>query len=70
MPVDVGDFREGAPQCQEAGGRFVHQQDGYIYPDCPGGFDEHYDMSLWRASLVTGLGHQMVRRSWSELKPR
>jgi len=52
--VDVGDFREDAPQCQEACGRFFHQQDGYTYPECPGGFDAHYDMSLWLTEGMTG----------------
>jgi hypothetical protein len=51
--IDVGDFREGAPQCQEACGRFFHQQSGYTYPDCPGGLAAHYDMSLW---LTEGMG--------------
>jgi len=52
--VDVGDFREGAPQCQEACGRFFHQQEGYTYPECPGGFDAHYDMSLWLTQGMSG----------------
>ena len=45
VPVYVGDFREGAPQCPEACGRFFHT-DG-DYSGCEGGDDQHYDLSLW-----------------------
>jgi hypothetical protein len=52
--IDVGDFREGAPQCLESCGRFFHQQAGYTYPNCPGGAAGHYDMSLWLTQGMSG----------------
>lgn len=51
VDVYIGDIREDAPQCDEDCGRFFHQ-DG-TYPDCPGGYDHHYDQSLW---LTQGMG--------------
>ena len=45
MPVYVGDYREGAPQCPEACGRFFHQDGDFSL--CPNGVDARYDMSLW-----------------------
>lgn len=53
VPVYVNDIRENAPQCAATCGRFFNRQDGYQYPNCPGGFDNHYDMSLW---LTDGFG--------------
>ena len=53
VPIYVNDIREDAPQCAEACGRFFHQESGYTYPDCSGGFANHYDMSIW---LTDGFG--------------
>ncbi|WP_199040741.1 hypothetical protein [Glycomyces salinus] len=51
VDVYIGDIREDAPQCAEDCGRFFHQDGNY--PDCPGGYDHHYDQSLW---LTQGMG--------------
>ncbi|GAB3228280.1 hypothetical protein GCM10027447_20290 [Glycomyces halotolerans] len=51
VDVYIGDIREDAPQCVEDCGRFFHR-DG-AYPNCPGGYDHHYDQSLW---LTEGMG--------------
>ena len=46
VPIYVGNLDAGgAPQCPEACGRFFHQDGNYN--SCPGGYDNHYDMSLW-----------------------
>jgi hypothetical protein len=54
VPVYVGDVREGAPQCPTVCGRFFNQQAGYTYPNCPGGYANHYDMSLWLTEGMSG----------------
>jgi len=41
------DSFENAPQCDQDCGRFFHREAGYAYPNCAGGRDQHYDMSLW-----------------------
>ncbi|MCH7230847.1 cellulose binding domain-containing protein [Glycomyces sp. L485] len=51
LDVYIGDIREDAPQCAEDCGRFFHQDGNY--PNCPGGYDHHYDQSLW---LTEGMG--------------
>lgn len=51
VDIYVNDIREDAPQCAEECGRFFNR--GGSYPDCPGGYDHHYDMSLW---LTAGFG--------------
>lgn len=53
VPVYVGMIRENAPECDQRCGRFFHKESGYQYPDCPGGFANHYDLSLW---LTDGFG--------------
>ncbi len=45
--IDVGHIREEAPECLQACNRFFNRQAGFNYPDCPGGFEEHFDLSLW-----------------------
>jgi len=54
VAVYVNDIRENAPQCAEACGRFFHQQPNYMYPSCQGGFDKHYDMSIWLTDGFSG----------------
>lgn len=54
VPVYVGDYFEGAPQCAQVCGRFFHQQPGYNYPQCPGGKANHYDQSLWLTEGMNG----------------
>src|SRR5690606_37944438 len=54
VPIYVGDVRENAPQCPEVCGRFFNRQLGHTYPDCPGGYDNHYDLSLWLTEGMTG----------------
>jgi hypothetical protein len=51
VDIYVNDIRENAPQCATACGRFFNR--GGSYPNCPGGYDRHYDMSLW---LTSGFG--------------
>lgn len=51
VDVYIGDIREDAPQCAEDCGRFFHQDGNY--PNCPGGYEHHYDQSLW---LTQGMG--------------
>ncbi|WP_211228509.1 hypothetical protein [Glycomyces tenuis] len=51
VDIYIGDIREDAPQCAEDCGRFFHQDGNY--PNCPGGYDHHYDQSLW---LTQGMG--------------
>jgi hypothetical protein len=53
VPVYVGDIRENAPQCPQACGRFFNRETT-TYPDCPGGADSHYDMSLWLTDGFSG----------------
>lgn len=48
------DSFENAPQCAQACGRFFNRQPGYAYPSCPGGRDNHYDMSLWLTEGMSG----------------
>jgi len=48
------DSFEDAPQCSQDCGRFFHRQAGYQYPDCEGGRDNHYDMSLWLTEGFSG----------------
>ena len=48
VPVYVGqNDGEGAPRCPSSCSRFDHREAGYTYPSCPGGFDDHFDLSLW-----------------------
>lgn len=68
VPVYVGDFREDAPQCPEACGRFFHT-DG-DYSGCAGGFDAHYDLSLWltdgfEAAVGSDWGQRMAPESFN-----
>lgn len=48
------DSFESAPQCAQACGRFFNREPGYTYPNCPGGRDNHYDMSLWLTEGMPG----------------
>ena len=52
VDIYVNDINEDAPQCSEPCGRFFHQDGNY--PNCPGGADHHYDMSLWLTSGFSG----------------
>jgi hypothetical protein len=54
VPIYVNDIRENAPQCAETCGRFFNRQSGYDYPNCPGGFANHYDMSIWLTDGFSG----------------
>jgi hypothetical protein len=54
IPVYVNDIRENAPQCAQVCGRFFNQQAGYQFPNCTGGFANHYDMSLWLTDGFSG----------------
>lgn len=48
VPIYVGqNDGEGAPRCPSSCSRFDHREEGYTYPSCPGGFDNHFDLSLW-----------------------
>jgi Cellulose binding domain len=51
VDIYVNNIRENAPQCSQECGRFFNR--GGSYPNCPGGYDHHYDMSLW---LTAGFG--------------
>jgi hypothetical protein len=67
IPIYVNDIRENAPQCAAACGRFFHQQEGFAYPECEGGADKHYDMSLWlTAGFSGGAGGDWGQRVASE----
>lgn len=39
--------RQGSPECAPACSRSAHQNGKY--PDCPGGYDSHFDESFWLA---------------------
>src|SRR5690606_23580886 len=47
---------ENAPQCVQSCGRFFAYRQGqnYNYPNCPGGAENHYDMSLWLTEGMSG----------------
>lgn len=45
--IDTGHIREDAPECLQACNRFFNRQPGFDYPECPGGFEAHFDLSLW-----------------------
>ncbi|MGC9666022.1 cellulose-binding domain-containing protein [Planosporangium sp. 12N6] len=61
VDIYVNDIREGAPQCGAPCGRFFHQDGNYA--GCPGGFDHHYDMSLW---LTQGMGIGGAGGDWGQ----
>lgn len=39
--------RDNAPDCPDACSRNAHQQGSYQFPDCPGGFENHFDQEVW-----------------------
>ncbi|KAL4864915.1 hypothetical protein BDV12DRAFT_158173 [Aspergillus spectabilis] len=56
---------EGVPQCEEACGRFFHQDGDYSF--CPGGKERHYDQSLWLTDgFEGGTGGDWGQRVGSE----
>lgn len=65
VDIYVNNIAENAPQCAPPCGRFFNQ-DG-DYSDCPGGFDHHYDMSLWLTKgMAGGAGGDWGQRVGSE----
>ncbi|WP_051393387.1 galactose-binding domain-containing protein [Glycomyces arizonensis] len=65
VDIYINDIREDAPQCSEDCGRFFHQDGNY--PNCPGGYDRHYDQSLWlTAGMGGGAGGDWGQRMGSE----
>ncbi|MDP9793617.1 hypothetical protein J2S43_002129 [Catenuloplanes nepalensis] len=65
VDIYVNNIRENAPQCAEPCGRFFNQNGQY--PNCPGGYAHHYDMSLWlTAGMGGGAGGDWGQRMGSE----
>ncbi|MFI5842177.1 cellulose-binding domain-containing protein [Catenuloplanes sp. NPDC051500] len=65
VDIYVNNIRENAPQCAEPCGRFFNQSGSY--PNCPGGYAHHYDMSLWlTAGMSGGAGGDWGQRVGSE----